>query len=115
MMSREKLQRITGHEPVTEHSSAGWLATCECACDGEPKIIVADAETTESGALSELLREVYAHHRFIACTKAGWRCEECSRVTGVSAHHRVHRSKGRSDAVGNLICLCSDCHEIAHK
>ena len=46
-------------------------------------------------------------------------CERCSAV-GVNIHHIKYRSHFGSkqrverDCVNNLICLCMDCHNLAH-
>ena len=30
-------------------------------------------------------------------------------------HHIKHRSKGGDDSMENLMCICANCHRIAHK
>lgn len=113
MISPKKFERINGHTPALEHNGGGWMASCECHCDGEVKVLLSDGET-EQEALAGLLREVYIHHRYIVCMRAGWKCEECGRVTEVTAHHKVLRSKGRDDTVTNLECRCRPCHDRSH-
>jgi hypothetical protein len=41
-------------------------------------------------------------------------CERCRRTAGVHAHHRIFRSQGGDDVVGNLEWLCGECHDQAH-
>ncbi len=37
-------------------------------------------------------------------------CFECQRMKPLEGHHRIFRSAGRSDAIGNIDMWCSDCH-----
>jgi len=41
-------------------------------------------------------------------------CEMCP-STAVDIHHITYRSRGGGDHIGNLIALCRDCHDSAHK
>ena len=42
-------------------------------------------------------------------------CEWCCREQAVDIHHIVYKSKGGKDTIENLIGLCRNCHELAHK
>lgn len=51
-------------------------------------------------------QEVYA--------REGYRCALCDSTKYLQVHHVVKRSKGGTDSVQNMICLCADCHAAAH-
>lgn len=44
----------------------------------------------------------------------GYRCALCDSTKYLQIHHYIHRSVGGSNSMHNLICLCSDCHALAH-
>lgn len=44
----------------------------------------------------------------------GFRCALCDSTKYLQVHHCVPRGKGGTDNVQNLICLCADCHAMAH-
>jgi len=110
MMSAKRFERTNGHQPTTERNGSAWRASCECRCDGS-KGVLTGVGGSESAALSDLLHLVYKHHGFIVCTEAGWKCSKCGRVKALQIHHRIARSKGRSDSISNLVPLCFPCHE----
>lgn len=41
-------------------------------------------------------------------------CEMCA-SEGVDIHHIKYRSQGGTDDIENLICLCRNCHNLAHE
>jgi 5-methylcytosine-specific restriction endonuclease McrA len=43
-----------------------------------------------------------------------WRCQACGSLRGLEVHHIQRRSQSGDDSEGNLITLCSDCHEAIH-
>ncbi len=51
-------------------------------------------------------KEVYA--------REGYRCALCDSTKTIQIHHIIKRSQGGSNSPHNLICLCSDCHALAH-
>ena len=44
----------------------------------------------------------------------GYRCALCDSPKYLQIHHAIPRSVGGSDHPHNLICLCSECHALAH-
>jgi len=44
----------------------------------------------------------------------GWRCQQCGRRTNLQVHHIQLRSQPGDDVEGNLITLCSGCHDQIH-
>ncbi len=44
----------------------------------------------------------------------GYRCALCDSTKYLQVHHYIKRSLGGSNHMHNLICLCSDCHALAH-
>lgn len=44
----------------------------------------------------------------------GYRCALCDSTKYLQIHHYIKRSIGGSNSMHNLICLCSDCHALAH-
>lgn len=46
--------------------------------------------------------------------REGYRCALCDSGKTIQIHHIIKRSCGGSDHPHNLICLCSDCHALAH-
>jgi hypothetical protein len=113
MLSAHKFEKVNGHVPTTVKNGGGWLATCECACDGMTTLLVGDG-STEAGALATLLHHVYRHHGFIVMTKQNWACLECSRVVALQCDHLKPRSKGRDDRITNLAGKCCSCHSLKH-
>lgn len=53
-------------------------------------------------------RQVLAHYRH-KCQQPG-----CGRTNYLEIHHVVPRSRGGTNDPGNLTCLCSACHRLAH-
>lgn len=46
--------------------------------------------------------------------REGYRCALCDDTRTLQIHHVVKRSLGGSNSPHNLICLCSNCHALAH-
>ena len=44
----------------------------------------------------------------------GYRCALCDSTKYLQIHHVVPRGEGGTDNIQNLICLCADCHALAH-
>ena len=44
----------------------------------------------------------------------GYRCALCDSTRFLQIHHVVPRGEGGTSSPMNLICLCSDCHALAH-
>ena len=44
----------------------------------------------------------------------GYRCALCDSTRFLQIHHVVPRGQGGTNSPHNLICLCSDCHALAH-
>lgn len=115
MISARRFENINGHVPVVEAAEGGgYYACCECNCGAERVTIVAHSNVSERGALSSLLHEVLQHHGRIVMERAGWACERCRRIRPLSAHHRVRRSKQRSDLIPALEAICVECHAAEH-
>jgi 5-methylcytosine-specific restriction endonuclease McrA len=45
----------------------------------------------------------------------GWRCQRCGRSSELQVHHIRFRSALGDDDLDNLITLCSECHQSAHR
>lgn len=45
----------------------------------------------------------------------GYKCQHCNVQSNLQVHHIIPRSKGGSNAVGNGITLCKECHYKLHK
>lgn len=46
--------------------------------------------------------------------REGYRCALCDSTKYLQIHHIIKRSQGGSNHPHNLICLCADCHALAH-
>ena len=46
--------------------------------------------------------------------REGYRCAICDSTKYLQVHHCIKRSQGGTDGMQNLICLCADCHALAH-
>jgi 5-methylcytosine-specific restriction endonuclease McrA len=57
-------------------------------------------------AYQELCRQVLQ--------RDGWRCQQCGSRTKLQVHHIQLRSQSGDDVEGNLITLCSECHDQIH-
>ncbi len=44
----------------------------------------------------------------------GYRCALCDSTRYLQIHHCVPRGEGGTNNIQNLICLCADCHGLAH-
>ena len=45
----------------------------------------------------------------------GWRCQVCGSMQNLQVHHLKFRSHSGGDTEQNLITLCTECHERAHR
>ena len=45
----------------------------------------------------------------------GWRCQVCGSMQCLQVHHLKLRSQSGGDVEQNLITLCAECHEQAHR
>ncbi len=45
----------------------------------------------------------------------GWRCQVCGSMQNLQVHHLKLRSQSGGDEEQNLITLCVECHERAHR
>ncbi len=50
-----------------------------------------------------------------ALERDGWRCQVCGSMQNLQVHHLKLRSQSGSDVEQNLITLCTECHERAHR
>lgn len=66
-----------------------------------------EVETMISANISKQKRR-YIYRR------EGFQCALCGSTKYLQIHHLIHRSVGGSDHEHNLICLCADCHALAH-
>ena len=110
MMTAKRLEKITGHEVSLSQQNGQVAAAVLCDCGDEAQVIY-EAGRDLATVLGEICRAVYKHHSLIVMKKQRWVCAECERRRPLTIHHVIHRSKGRSDAVGNLTAICLDCHE----
>lgn len=46
--------------------------------------------------------------------REGYRCALCDSTKYIQIHHVVKRSQGGTNSLHNLVCLCADCHALAH-
>ena len=44
-----------------------------------------------------------------------YKCRSCGFRAGLHCHHVVFRSQQGEDTTGNLLVLCSQCHEAVHR
>lgn len=44
----------------------------------------------------------------------GYRCALCDSTKYLQIHHCIPRGQGGTDNAMNLVCLCADCHALAH-
>jgi 5-methylcytosine-specific restriction endonuclease McrA len=58
--------------------------------------------------------EAYRLLRQAVLERDNWRCQLCGSTVGLEVHHIQHRSSLGDDAEGNLITLCSGCHQEVH-
>ena len=92
----------------------GYEAFTICDCGVGIVSIFSGYFESKTSALEALLEKVLAEHRTIVMENAHWACANCGRVTGMSAHHKVLRSRGRDDRTSNLVSLCERCHSQEH-
>ena len=56
----------------------------------------------------------YSKLRDQVLKRDGWKCQNCGSSIDLHVHHLVKRSNLGSDALENLITLCSNCHRQRH-
>ena len=84
------------------------------ACKGGVPVALGQGRDLKA-ALQSVVDAVYKINSAQAMENSDWRCERCGRGgTGLEAHHKVHRSKGRNDDPKNIWILCAACHRICH-
>ena len=106
-MTKRQASRITG---LDMDEIIGDAEDLRCIVDdGRPVFFKPGKDVFAS-----LVSAVYAFRCQVVLERQRWMCATCGRRTGLSVHHKVHRSKGRSDALSNLEGLCIDCHNAAH-
>ena len=53
--------------------------------------------------------------RSLVYARAGHRCEICYSPEFLNVHHRSYKNHGFEDLhLNDLLCMCSDCHELFH-
>ena len=109
-MTKARLERISGHEVSLTQQDGQFAAAVLCECGDDAQVIY-EAGRDLAVVLGDVCQAVYKHHSAIVMKKQNWECFECGRKRPLQSHHRVPRSKGRSDAVVNLVALCCSCHE----
>lgn len=73
-----------------------------------------DARTGRKGVLSMISANIDKKTRKAVYAREGYRCALCDDTRTIQIHHVVKRSVGGGNHVQNLICLCSNCHALAH-
>ena len=116
MLSALTFESQNGHVPTLAFSGPTGFFRAEvvCECGGAPVTLSSGKHRTESKALEDLRDKVLAEHGRVVMERAGWKCQECGGVRALSAHHKVFRSHGRDDTVGNLFASCEPCHRRVH-
>jgi 5-methylcytosine-specific restriction endonuclease McrA len=61
----------------------------------------------DAGSYRELRKQVLE--------RDSWRCQLCGSMQHLQVHHFKYRSQSGSDEEQNLITLCAQCHEQAHR
>ena len=46
--------------------------------------------------------------------REGYACALCDSPKYLQVHHCIKRSQGGGNSLHNLVCLCADCHAMAH-
>ncbi len=62
-----------------------------------------------------LSKEDYIRLVFAVMERDKWRCTECKSRNNLQAHHKIFRSAGGADELGNMQTLCHACHEEKHR
>ena len=61
-----------------------------------------------------LKSEQWRARAFVCKQRAGNLCRLCNSPDNLEAHHRTYINRG-SEMVGDLTCLCRDCHSLFHE
>lgn len=69
----------------------------------------------DSKAYPDIVEEMYKIRSRKAMNEGGLKCAFCGGLLPLQAHHKKHRSKGRSDAKENLAPTCAECHDRQHR
>lgn len=110
-MTLQKACRITGLDIQVLAEAKNFIVY---ALNGHHEVVRVSGRNLKT-LLSLAVERVYAINREVAMERAGWRCERCGKITGVTAHHKVHRARGqRDDRVENLEVLCAEHHGKEH-
>jgi 5-methylcytosine-specific restriction endonuclease McrA len=68
-------------------------------------------------SLSYLVVELITEEKYHAIIggKFGYKCAKCGTSEELTLHHALPKSRGGTDRISNLICLCWPCHCSEHK
>jgi len=62
----------------------------------------------------KLGKQIYRRLMKRVLERGGWQCQKCGSPENLQVHHMIKRSQQGSDALGNLVSLCADCHMEEH-
>lgn len=68
----------------------------------------------QKGKLNHMYKDGINSNQYRAYLRDKKRCVICSYNRIINIHHIIHRSKGGTNDVDNLITLCPNCHSLVH-
>jgi 5-methylcytosine-specific restriction endonuclease McrA len=57
---------------------------------------------------------LYSDVRLEVLKRDSWKCQLCGSMQNLNVHHQTFKSHGGSNAINNLIAVCSSCHFKIH-
>lgn len=95
----EKITDLTiDHSPDNFYLASGMI--------GQFRVYDTDARRAAKAIVDWNWREVCRKRSH----QQGYRCLYCKGLKPLQGHHKIKRSQGRRDVVGNVDMLCSACH-----
>jgi predicted HNH restriction endonuclease len=66
---------------------------------------------------SELYPQKWNAMRWAIFAKYGYRCQMCGRYAkgNLCLHHKIPIKISKNSNPNNLMCICTQCHELIHK
>lgn len=108
-----KLSAITGLEASKEDEGCYRLSIA-------PGVAFFAFIKDEKEACEQLRKDNWRRVCLLKFESVGWKCERCTKMTGLTGHHKIYRSRWRRqdgplDVVSNIEALCSSCHDGEHR
>ncbi len=95
---------------ATTQTSKGELQLSET----ELEQALCDCQISQPGQRNTTSIPPATRRKVLASARHKCQCPGCDHTQFLEVHHIVPRSKGGSNHLDNLLCICSSCHKLLH-